>query len=124
MQKVLAILVALFLFGSGVANANCLASSQNAIAAVQLVNAYTISKYTWAGDPQYDQVMPLCSKTAVREFGCNVVFNLALREMEDKALKNKPESTKVTCVLNYLGAIGFGLYIRNAVKVQILSIKF
>lgn len=123
MRYIIAAVLAFAITTAG-ASAGCLARSQNAIAAVQLTNAYSISRYTWAGDPQYDQVMPFCSKTALREFGCNVAFNVALREIEDKALADKPKATKTACILNYLGAIGFGLYIRHAIGVQLLSIKF
>jgi hypothetical protein len=108
-----------------VAGANCLAQSQSAIAAIQLVNAYTIASYTWQGDPQYDQVMPLCSKTALREIGCNVAFNVGLRVAEDAAFRGaSPKLRKTACLLNYLGAIGFGLYIRKAIQVQIFKAKF
>lgn len=104
------------------ANANCLAASQNAIAAVQIADAYTISKYTWQGDPGYDQVLPQCSKTSIREFDCNVAFHLALVQIEDKTVT--PKTEKTYCILNYLGAIGYGIYIHHAIEAQIFSVKF
>lgn len=100
------------------ASAGCLARSQNAIAAVQIVNAYTISRYTWAGDPQYDQGAPFCAKTAIREFGCNIAVNIAIREAENHAA---PDS-KAVCIANYIGAAAFGLFIHNAIRVQIFSL--
>jgi hypothetical protein len=107
------------------AAANCLAQSQNAIAAVQIANAYSISRYTWAGDPWYDQVMPLCSKTAIREFSCNAAFNISLRWAEDTAQRDtNGRSGRFVCVANYLGAIAFGAYIRHAVYTQILHVRF
>ena len=98
--------------------ADCVATSQNAIALVQITNAYSISRYTWAGDPAYDQGAPECSKTAIREFACNAVVHIAIVEVE-KAL---PRSHLV-CALNYAGAAAFAYYTRHAVGVQLFSRK-
>lgn len=108
------------------AAANCLARSQNAIAAVQLLNAYSISRYGWQGDRWYDQVLPACgSHPGFVEFGCNVAFNVGLRLAEDAALKNAPEGDrKAVCALNYLGAAAFAFYVRKAVGVQVLGVRF
>ncbi len=123
MMRVGVLVIGLVLTMASAGGANCLARSQNAIAAVQLANAYSISRYTWAGDPQYDQVMPLCSRTAIREFACNAAVHVAIRLAEDRAVTRRPESERAVCVANYIGALLFATYIRHAIGVQLLSVR-
>ena len=107
------------------ASADCLPASQDAVTAVQILDAYSISRYTWAGDPWYDQVMPWCAHTAVREFSCAAAVNVGIRLGEDAALRTAPPAKRrAVCILNVAGAIAYGVYIRHAIEVQILSIKF
>lgn len=109
--------------------ANCLPASQAPIIAVTALNAYTISKYGWEGDRKYDQVIPWCgSHPGLREFACNGAFDAALITIEDNVLEKYAQSGaapigkdiyRATCLANVLGAIGFGIYIRHALVVQI-----
>ena len=98
------------------ASAGQLQISQDALNAVQLADAYSISRMTWNGDPGYDKTAPMCSRTALREFTCQAIAITAIHSLE------KP--SKGTIIANYVTSIAYGIYIRHAVQATILSVRF
>jgi hypothetical protein len=90
--------------------------SQGALNAVQLTDAYSISRMTWRGDAAWDQTAPMCARTAVREFGCQAVAITAIRLLE------KP--SKGTVIANYIAAVAYGWYIHKAVQATVFSVRF
>jgi hypothetical protein len=116
--------LALVLACSLPARADCLQASMTAITAAQALNAYTIMRYTASGDPNYDQTAHWCGESLVREPLCNAAVNLSLRAIERNIVTRNPNSTRALCTANWLGALAFSLYIRHAIGVQVLHIRF
>ena len=116
MKQISPLLLALMLLTIQPAYADTFHLSQDALNAVQLADALSISEMTWKGDSAYDQVAPTCAKTAVREFACQAVAITAIRLME------KP--SKGTTIANFVAAVAYGWYIRHAVSATILSVRF
>ena len=115
-MKHLAPLLLLSLALAAPAQADPFQASQNTLNAVQLADAYSISRMTWKGDAAYDQSAPACAKTAIREFACQGVAIVAIRMLE------KP--SKGTTIANYIAAAAYTWYIHRAVGATILSVKF
>jgi hypothetical protein len=107
---------ALFCAFAAPVSAGQLQISQDALNAVQLTDAYSISRMTWRGDAAWDQAAPMCARTAVREFACQAVAITAIRLLE------KP--SKGTIIANYLAAAAYGWYIHRAVQATVLSVRF
>jgi hypothetical protein len=108
--------IALSALLSAPALANPFDASLNALNAVQLADAYSISRMTWKGDAAYDRMAPACSRTAVREFACQAVAITAIRLLE--------RPSKGTMIANYIAAAAYTWYIHKAVGATILSIRF
>lgn len=109
LPTMLAVLIAAFPLG---VQAGCLETSQTVLTVVEAADVYSIARETWRGNPAYDQVMPLCAKSLVREIACQGLVNIAIRRFE------KP--TPGTCAANYIAAFAYAWYIRRAVSTNII----
>lgn len=124
MNKILTCLTLVLAMGLP-ASANCLPSSQMAVTAAQALNSYTIMRYNWQGDKNYDQTMNWCGSSPIKEPLCNAAFNIGFRTVENNIAKHADEhQIKRICVGNWLGAFAFSMYIRKAINVQIFKAKF
>lgn len=91
--------------------ADCIASSLVPLNVVQGADIFTISRYTWEGNHQYDQTMPQCAKSLTREIVCQGLAYFTIRTLE--------RPSKGTCLANQVAAFVYALYIKKAIGVQL-----
>lgn len=120
----IAALAAIFFCAPIAAAADCLPLSQTAITTAQAMNAYSIMRYDWQGDKRYDQVVEWCGSSPIREPLCNAGVNVGVRALEHGIVTRDPSARRWICPVNWAGALAFSVYVRHAVDVQIVHIRF